>query len=283
MDLILRDDSEPSTKAGPAKHEHDSRSSRSREEQHGHPQRTTAKYDLEMVLPAINEEQRIGPTIGALCHHLARRPLRSRVIVVDNGSVDATADVVDRADKHGVPVDVVGCRTRGKGAAVRTGVMLTTAPLVGYCDADSSTPPAVLDRAVELVQSGSEVVVGSRRCEGAAYVVPQSALRRLGSRGFHLLAARMVGPISDSQCGFKLMDGDVARSLFTDSTVDGFAFDVEILAWAHRRRLSVHEVPVHWTDQDGSTFRLVKDGVRAFRDLRTVNRSLRATVRRGPR
>ena len=92
-----------------------------------------------------------------------------------------------------------------------------------------------------------------------------------------------MGPVSDSQCGFKLMDGDVARSLFVGSRVDGFAFDVEILAWAHRRQLSVSEVPVLWADQDGSTFHVVKDGMRAFRDLHTVNRLLRATVREGAR
>ncbi len=231
--------------------------------------------DLDLVVPARNEEERIGPTIVALSEHLASRPWRSRILVVDNGSVDGTSEVVD-GHVGAVPIEVIGCRARGKGAAVQMGMAHSTARWVGYCDADLSTPAATVDDGVNLLRRGYRVVVGSRRCEGADYLVSQPVSRRIGSRVFQVLAGRMVGGISDTQCGFKLFEGEVGRRLFASSRVAGFAFDVEVLALAHHQGLSVIEVPVAWSDRDGSTFRPLTDGIRAVSDLRTVRRAMQA-------
>lgn len=231
-------------------------------------------FDFDLVVPALNEERRIGRTVSALCAHLGAAPWRSRILVVDNGSVDATSAVVDQHG-HTVEVDVIGCRTRGKGAAVRAGMVRSSAPWVGYCDADLATPPEAIDRGIELLELGHQVVVGSRRTLGADYLVRQPFHRRAGSRAFHAFTARLTGPISDSQCGFKLFDGDIARALFSTLRTHGYAFDVEVVAKARHRNLDIVELPVAWSDQQGSTFRPLADGVRAFRDLREVTKSCR--------
>lgn len=233
--------------------------------------------DVDLIIPALNEEARIGATVEAL-HQVAKdASLDVRFIVVDNGCVDTTADVVDRTAASEVPVELISCQTRGKGAAVRAGVRKSTAPVVGYCDADQSTPPTALLEGMGLLAAGFDVVIGSRKCVGAAYEVRQPAIRRAGSFAFHALASRMTGPVSDTQCGFKLFEGAAARSVFAATSLDGFAFDVELLARVRRAGLRTVELPVRWTDAQGSTFRPLTDGVRSFRELMVVHRALRAT------
>jgi dolichyl-phosphate beta-glucosyltransferase len=234
---------------------------------------------LDLVVPALNEEGRIGATVAAILRDVDRSawPMEVRLLVVDNGSVDATAEVVDLASGTGRPIEVISCQTRGKGAAVRAGVTWSTAPYVGYCDADLSTPPASIGQGIHLLAAGWDVVVGSRRCVGASYVVPQTALRRAGSAAFRAAAHRLVPAATDTQCGFKLFRADVAKALFAAAELDGFAFDVEVLARARRHAdVSMIELPVQWTDADGSSFRPISDGIRSFRELRDVQRALRA-------
>lgn len=235
------------------------------------------RVDLDLVVPALNEEERIGATVRALVDHLRTRDWRSRILVVDNGSVDDTSGIVDRSGLgEDVDVEVIGCRRAGKGAAVRTGVARSDAPWVGYCDADLSTPVEDVDRAVGLLREGYAVVVGSRRCLGARYVVPQSLHRRMGSRTFAALTSGVVGAVTDTQCGFKFFHGDTARRLFPAVRSDGFAFDVELLAHAVREQLPLAEIPVQWSDRAGSTFRPVADGVRCAFDVVAIARRLRA-------
>lgn len=217
--------------------------------------------DLEIVVPAYNEERRIGATLAAIRGYLARQPYSSAVVVVDNGSVDRTADAV--AELQGpavVPVHLMNCARRGKGAAVRRGVLSSTANRVGFCDADLATPIETLREAWPLLEEGAPIVIGSRRRPGARYVHNQPLPRRLGGWGFRLMAGLLVPEISDTQCGFKLFQRSVARELFTASREDGFAFDVELLAIAQSAGLPILEVPVNWSDQPGSSFRALRDG-----------------------
>jgi glycosyltransferase involved in cell wall biosynthesis len=237
---------------------------------------------LDLVIPALNEELRIGATVRAIGAQAATQPWTTRLIVVDNGSSDTTAEVVDLATQADLVVEVISCRTRGKGAAVRAGVLFATAPFVGYCDADLSTPPSAMVPGVDLLLAGWDVVIGSRRTAGTQYLEAQPLMRRLGSMAFHTMSAHLTGSISDTQCGFKLFRREAARMLFENSVLDGFAFDVEILARARLRRLKMIELPIQWSDQEGSTFRPLVDGINAFRELRAVNDALvGATVGRG--
>jgi dolichyl-phosphate beta-glucosyltransferase len=235
---------------------------------------------LDLVVPALNEEARIGTTVEALADrcHTGGWPMPVRLVVVDNGSVDGTSEAVDLARRANLPVKVISCQTRGKGAAVRAGVLFATAPYVGYCDADLSTPTSAIGQGMQLLEAGWDVVIGSRRCLGAGYLVRQPALRRAGSAAFHAMASRLVPSASDTQCGFKMFRTSVAQELFAPATVDGFAFDVELLARATRQsQLTMIEMPIRWTDQEGSSFRPLADGLRSFQDLREVRRALRAS------
>ena len=231
--------------------------------------------DLEIVIPALNEEARIWATVAALSDRLANSRLECTLVVVDNGSIDATAEVGHMTDGR-VPVRIIGCRQRGKGAAVRRGVMTSRARWIGFCDADLSTPPSTIDKVVTLLEEGSPIVVASRRCAGGQYLVPQPLIRRAGGWLFRALARDLTGPIADTQCGFKFFDGNVARQLFGSSGIDGFAFDLEILALARIRGIEVVELPVDWSDQSGSTLRLW-DGLRALREVGRVRESLEQT------
>lgn len=225
---------------------------------------------LDVIVPAYNEEFRIGAALAAICRHFEDTPDRVRVIVVDNGSVDDTVQTVDRVPSRGLRIDIVNCRTPGKGAAVRAGIAHATAPYVAYVDADTSVPPEALAVGLSLLEHGWDGIVGSRRALGGGYAVSQNLMRRVGSRAFNVAARSVVGPLSDTQCGMKMFRRDLVTDLFAASRIDGFAFDVEILARARAQGLRLMELPVTWTDSAGSTFAPLKHGVAAFRELARV-------------
>ncbi|MGK5682148.1 dolichyl-phosphate beta-glucosyltransferase [Actinoplanes sp. URMC 104] len=222
--------------------------------------------DLEVVIPAFNEEGRLARTLSDTVDALADRPWSSSVVVVDNGSTDRTAEVVDAAGDR-LPIRVIGCSRQGKGAAVRRGVLTSAARWVGYTDADAATPAELIAPAMDLLLTGHRIVVGSRYCAGGRLLVRQPLMRRIGSRGFRSLSRGMVGEVSDTQCGFKFFETALARRLFAQSRLTGFAFDIELLALAHRAHVPITELPVDWSEHGGSSLRGVADGLRAYREL----------------
>jgi len=233
---------------------------------------------LDVVIPVLNEEARIGKTIDAICRHLADAPFSRRLLIVDNGSVDATAEVIDATELAGTQIEIISCGQRGKGAAVRAGILHSTARHVCYVDADLSTPPSAISSGLRLAEAGWPAVIGSRRCPGSSYEVQQSLVRRAGSRLFNIAAYGLVGAMRDTQCGFKLFDGDAARRVFADVRLHGFAFDVELIARLLRADVAMVELPIKWSADEGSTFNVVADGARAFRDLYLVRRALAGTT-----
>jgi glycosyltransferase involved in cell wall biosynthesis len=237
----------------------------------------SSDLDLDIVVPVFNEESRLGPTLRALTAHTATLPLSVRVTVVDNGSVDRTAEVVDEAagrSPQNTSVRLIGCSRQGKGAAVRRGLLASTARWRGFCDADLSTPPQVLTDVVAHLGRGASVVIGSRRVAGAGYEVAQPLVRRLGSSTFRLMTRPLVGGVADTQCGFKFFSAEAAEQIFSRVTANGFAFDVEVLAVANRLGLPVVEVPVRWTDQEGSSFSVWTHGRRVLSEVLAVHASL---------
>ena len=238
--------------------------------------RPRPSVDLEIVVPAYNEESRIGPTLERMRTFLREQPYSAAVVVVDNGSVDRTADAVAELQQaHEIPIHLINCARRGKGAAVRRGVLSSSADCVGFCDADLATPIETLDLAWPLLLQGSPIVIGSRKLHGAQYLRCQPLLRRVGGWGFRVLAGRLVPTVTDTQCGFKLFRRPVGQRLFAMTREDGFAFDVEILALAKALGVPISEVPVNWSDRPGSSFRPVKDGVASVRAMVAVSRRLR--------
>ncbi|MEV4469011.1 glycosyltransferase [Nonomuraea salmonea] len=209
---------------------------------------------LEIVIPAYNEEGRLPGGLLQLCAKLARMPFPTSVIVVDNASTDRTAEIVSDWPRGPVPVRLVRCATPGKGAAVRAGLLGTTAPFVGFCDADMATDLDAIDHALGLLLSGERVVIGSRAHRDSRVENRHSRIRELGAYGFRALAGALVRGVSDTQCGFKFFDGVLARETAGLLRTPGFAFDVELLARCVEAGGRVREIPVRWRDMPGSRF-----------------------------
>ncbi|MCG3134694.1 MAG: Polyprenol monophosphomannose synthase [Planctomycetes bacterium] len=228
-----------------------------------------AAPELSIIVPAYNEEARIGRAMAELGAFVRDRGLRAEILVVDDGSRDRTAEVV-AAHAADAPCArlVRQPRNMGKGAAVRRGVAESRGRWVLFTDADQSTPIAEWDRLRDALDRGAHVAIASREIAGAKRIVPQPWYRRAMGWWFMTLRGALIAPgFIDTQCGFKGFRGDVARAVFPASSIDGFCFDVEILAIAIRRGLTVVEVPVAWTDDPASRVRVVRDSLGMFRDL----------------
>jgi dolichyl-phosphate beta-glucosyltransferase len=222
--------------------------------------------ELEIVIPAFNEARRISHTITELARYLSESGIDAALVVVDNGSTDQTAGIVDGLGALGIDVSVIGCARPGKGAAVRRGILSSNARFVGFCDADAATSPSALKDILSLLRNGNAIVIGSRRCPGSRYIGRPTTTRRFGGWLFRRAANLHVRGIADTQCGFKFFETEVARILFEATALDGFAFDVELLALAQARDFEIIEVPVQWSAQEGSTMRTAA-GLRALRDI----------------
>lgn len=232
---------------------------------------------LSIVIPAFNEERRIEKTIGTVAAYMAARRGRYEIVASDDGSVDATADIVTKFRQRGLPIRLVRSeRNRGKGSAVRLGVTASIGGLVLVTDADLATPIEELEILDERIRAGADIVIGSRGLRNSRLIVRQPFYRELMGRLFNLLVQLTMLPgVSDTQCGFKLFRGPLARRLFAHSTINGFAFDVEVLGLAARAAYRIEEVPVRWSHMNHSTVSLGSDGFRMFQDMIRVAYRLR--------
>jgi len=193
----------------------------------------------------------------------------AEIIVVDDGSLDATSVVVERFAADHPEVRLIRlAENRGKGYAVRTGVVNARGKLVLFADADAATPLAEIERLEAALREGADVAIGSRAVQAAGVRVNARVYRRLMGRIFHRLVETLtVRGVHDTQCGFKLFRGPVAQDLFSRMRMSGFSFDVEVLMMAQRRGYRIAEVPVNWTHQPGSKVNLVTDSTLMVRDL----------------
>jgi len=193
----------------------------------------------------------------------------AEIIVVDDGSLDATSVVVERFAADHPEVRLIRlAENRGKGYAVRTGVVNARGKLVLFADADGATPLGEIERLEAALREGADVAIGSRAVQAAGVRVSARVYRRLMGRMFHRLVETLtVRGVHDTQCGFKLFRGTVAQDLFSRTRMRGFSFDVEVLMMAQRRGYRIVEVPVNWTHQPGSKVNLVTDSPLMVRDL----------------
>jgi glycosyltransferase involved in cell wall biosynthesis len=236
---------------------------------------------LDVVIPARNEAGRLERGLATLSGKLARLQVGSRILVVDNASTDATADIV-RQWSGPVPVRLLQCARPGKGAAVRLGLLATSAPYVGFCDADMATDVEILGDVLAMLASGAQVVVGSRRHPESDVEIYSRPLRRLGALTFNRLCREMTGGIIDTQCGFKFFAGPLARAAAADLRTAGFAFDVELLLNCRRLGAAVAEIPVVWRDVPGSTFSISRHAGSCLRDLLRIRATARRAVTAAP-
>ncbi|MFG2651668.1 glycosyltransferase [Streptomyces sp. NPDC048436] len=238
--------------------------------------------DLTVVVPAYNEERRLGPTLEAIRAYLddgSKEGVRARweLIVVDDGSTDRTPEIAVEAELSDSRVQLVQSdRNRGKGHALRLGVLASRGARVLVTDADLAAPIEELECLDKALTDGHVAAIGSRAGADATIEERQHRLRELmGRTGNFLIRTVAVPGIRDTQCGFKLFDGDRAREAFAASRLRGWGIDVEILQYFRRAGWPVAEVPVRWAHQEGSKVRPF-DYVKVLAELTSLKaRSLR--------
>jgi len=224
-----------------------------------------------LVIPAYNESRRIEASLAGVAEWRRTRPggWDWEVILVDDGSADDTSAAAQRiADREGVPLRILRHdRNRGKGAAVRTGVLASSGDPILMADADLSVPLSEWLKLAERLPT-SPIAIGSRALQRNLVRRKQPIYRRLLGKSGNLLVRLLVVPgIRDTQCGFKLFRGDVARRLFANARIDRFAFDMEILFLARREGISIAEVPVVSFHSPDSRVSVVRDAAISLRDL----------------
>jgi dolichyl-phosphate beta-glucosyltransferase len=223
-----------------------------------------AAVTLSVVVPCFNEELRLPASIEAVRTYMAQRGTSLELILVDDGSDDGTPVLIRAAERASASVHAVLLpRNRGKGRALAEGVRRSQGELVLTSDADLSAPIQELPKLEAAIASGADIAIGSRAKRGAREV-DQPWHRRVMGKGFNLLVQGLLLPgLWDTQCGFKLFRGEVARDLFGRLRTDGFAHDVEILYLARGAGYGVCEVPVRWINSNSSR-------VQAFRHSREM-------------
>lgn len=221
---------------------------------------------LSVVVPAYNEAARLPDSLEKIKRYLAQGASSFELIVVDDGSMDATADVAERAIGTLGSVVRLG-RNRGKGHAVRRGMLEATGARRLMTDADLSTPIEDLPKLMTRLDAGDDVAIASRALRDSRIEIRQPSFRENVGRLFNgIVRAFVVSGLHDTQCGFKLFTGNAAEVIFSAARLDGFAFDVEALYLARRAGFSISEVGVTWRNDEATRVTIWR-GVVAFLDV----------------
>lgn len=238
---------------------------------------------LSVIIPAYNEAARLDKTLEKVIAYLNEYDGETELIVVDDGSQDRTAEVARHAFAHAGRVEARVIRyeqNRGKGYAVRTGLLAARAPVALFSDADLSTPISETPKVVAPIQNGDyDLVFGSRALDRRLIGVRQPWRREQGGRIFNLIVRLATGlPFWDTQCGFKAFRMSVCRPIIEAATVDRFGFDVELLFVAHRAGLRLLERAVRWDHNEGSKVNVARDSLRMLDEVRAIRRNARAGI-----
>ncbi len=229
----------------------------------------TAPY-LSVVIPAYNEEERIGATLDEVVAHLSSQSYSWEVVVVDDGSTDKTPQIVDSWAGEVEGVSVQNVEHGGKGWAVQQGMLEASGQYRFMCDADLSMPIEQLNKFIARMDEGYDVVIGSREAIGARRY-DEPPIRHLMGRVFNWTVRMLaVRGFQDTQCGFKCFRGEVAQELFSKQKARGFSFDVEILYLALRQNMRVVEIPIDWYHREASKVRPLADSFLMLRDTLTL-------------
>jgi dolichyl-phosphate beta-glucosyltransferase len=232
-------------------------------------------HSLSIVVPAYNEEARLPATLARIAQWLAGRTFSfCEVVVVDDGSADGTAAFVEQHKPTNPCLRLLrNPGNRGKGYAVRHGMLDAGGEWILYTDADLSTPIDEVDKLYTAAErEGAVIAIGSRAVDRSLVSVHQSTFREYSGRFFNIAMRSLTGlPFEDTQCGFKLFQRSAARTVFSLQQLDGFSFDVEDLVIANRCGLRAIEVPVRWANVEGTRVSL-SQGLRSFTDLMKIRR-----------
>ena len=224
---------------------------------------------LSLVIPAFNEEARLPVTLPGVLQRMRAAPYTWEIRVVDDGSSDQTCDYVERfATENNEPRVVLQREPhRGKGGAVRAGMLLSTARWRFLCDADFSMPVQEVDRFLPPYLGDYDVAIGSREGPGAQRVGEPWSRHAMGRVFNGIIRGLLIPGLDDTQCGFKCFSGEAADRLFEQQTIEGFAFDVEVLYLARKAGMEIVEVPITWHYDDVSKVRPLRDTKRMLGEV----------------
>jgi dolichyl-phosphate beta-glucosyltransferase len=226
---------------------------------------------FSVVIPCFNEAGRIGETLRLTLEYLTANAAESELIVVNDGSTDATAAIArERLKDARIETRLLeNFPNRGKGAAVRAGLLAARKPIGLFFDADLSTPLGETPKLIEPITNGEiDIAFGSRALDRGLIGIHQPWRREQAGRAFNLLVRVATGlPFWDTQCEFKAFRLDVCRPILEAARLDGFAFDVELLYLAQHAGLRILEIPVRWNHAEGSKVQFFKDSLRMLREV----------------
>jgi glycosyltransferase involved in cell wall biosynthesis len=233
---------------------------------------------FSIVIPCFNEEGRISETLRVTIAYLATNAPKSELIVVNDGSTDGTGAIARKilSETNIATRLLENFPNRGKGAAVRSGLLAAREPIGLFSDADLSTPIEETPKLIEPIANGEvDIAFGSRALDRSLIGIHQPWRREQGGRVFNLLVRVATGlPFWDTQCGFKAFRLDVCRPILEAARINGFAFDVELLYLAQRAGLRIREIPVRWNHAEGSKVSFFRDSLRMLREVITLRTRL---------
>jgi dolichyl-phosphate beta-glucosyltransferase len=227
------------------------------------------QVEISVIIPAYNEELRLKSTLPQIWGALRKRFSLFEIIVVDDGSQDQTAEIVLSFARFHPEIRIIRYeRNRGKGHAVKIGVLEALGDYVLFCDADLSTPVREVKKLLAALKSGNDVAIGSRASQDSKILQHQPLYRVLMGKTFNKIVWILGVPgIRDTQCGFKCFPREVAREIFSRCRIDGFSFDVEILYIARRKELKIAEIGVFWKNSPMSKVHPIKHSLQMLKDL----------------
>jgi glycosyltransferase involved in cell wall biosynthesis len=230
------------------------------------------KIDYSIVIPAFNEEARIGATLAAVVRCVEANHWNAEVIVVDDGSTDRTASIVNTiAAEYPVVRLLPNGENRGKGYSVRNGMLHGSGDIVMFTDADLSSPMEEAPRLFNAIQQGADVAIGSRWLERGRQTIQQPLYRQFFGRCFNLVTRMIMRlPFADTQCGFKAFTRSAAQTIFQLQRIERWGFDPEILFIARKRGFIIREVPVTWGHDERTRISYLKDGMQMLKELLLV-------------
>ena len=229
----------------------------------------TLNFDYSIVIPAYNESARIGRTLTHVLECVHKRGWNAEVIVVNDGSQDDTAAIVqDFAAKDPIVRLIDNPGNRGKGFSVRNGILHAVGEIVMFTDADLSSPMEEAELLFSAIRNGSDIAIGSRWLERKRQTIQQPLYRQFFGRCFNAVTRIIMSlPFADTQCGFKAFRRPVAQTIFQLQRIERWGFDPEILFIAIKRGYSIREVPVTWGHDERSRISYLKDGIKMLEEI----------------
>ncbi len=230
---------------------------------------------LSIIIPAHNEQSRLPRTLEQVGAFLASQSYAAEVLVVENGSTDGTAEVAESYAREHKFLHVIRTRERGKGLAVRLGMLAARGEYRFMCDADLSMPIQEVNRFLPPALKDFDIAIGSREVRGAVRY-DEPVRRHLGGRLINLAIRLLILPqFQDTQCGFKCFRGPIAEDLFRRQTLNGWSFDVELLYLAEQMGYRVLEIPIDWYYRSESKVSAVRDALRMINDIFRIREQAR--------